>query len=1302
MPVKLNGPKGSVRIMAFIDEGSKISLLEDEVARHLGLTGVSSNLCLGWIGGRTTNESSRKVNMEICGIGNHGNCFDLRNVWTTENLHLPPQTLHLENFKNKFPILEQLKVENYVAATPKLLIGLPHIRLVRPFNVINLDDSFAVHQTNLGNILFGSNENSTKATVCRIGVEYTDDLHQQIAEYFTVENFGVMNTKLLVSHEDEKAEEILQQTTRKSGRQYETGLLWRQDKFDYVDTYTTALKRLNTLEIKLKKDESLFHWYTTKMEDYITKSYARKLAPEEIPTNDHRIWYLPHFVITNINKGNKRRLVFDAAATIGNESFNSRLMKGPSKYQPKSLIGILFKFRQKKIGVCADIREMFHRVKIRDEDQVAQRFLWRECDSTKPPDVYVMQVMIFGSACSPCSSQYVKNINAAQYEDIHPRAVRAITECHYVDDYIDSFDSVEEAIAVSKDVVNIHKEANFELRGFVSNAIELCEVMNDNKPKVDILYSTNFSNGEISSEKILGMFWQPSQDIFCFILKFNKVPEAVLNGSRKPTKREVLSLTMSIFDPFGFLANHVVASKVILQELWRHKVDWGSQIPDIIYDRWFKWYKELEKIKQIVVPRCYGLFFCDPSAIVDLHIFVDASEVAFSAVAYWRISTTSMVDIAFVIGKTRCAPIKPLSIPRLELQAAVLGVRLCKMIKASHDIEPRDVTFWSDSKTVIKWIQSDSRIYKQFVSHRISEILENSEVNQWRWVPSSQNPADEATRIKSTLTKSCWLNGPNFLKSNLEDWPKMPDDVSHHDCEGEMRSKFICTLHDFTFIPFDKYSSYYKLLRVMSWVFRAIFIFKSLVSDRGNYVTQHQRHLSVEEINRTELFLCKVAQRDSFAEEYTLLQHDKPLPKSSSIYKLTPFLSNDGLIRLTGRIQKAYFISDCTRQPIILPKVHVLTDLIIMQYHKDFKHQNQESICAAIRLKFWIPGLRQLVRSTKAKCQVCKNLSAVPQPPLMGQHPIDRLSPYIRPFSYTGIDYMGPFMVSIGRRNEKRWVAIFTCLTVRAIHLELAKDLSTDAVILCIRNFVNRRGLPVRLRSDRGTNFIGASKEMFAYEDARIADECTRRGIEWLFNTPSNPSAGGAWERMVRSVKKVLSFTLQEKAPQIETLISLLIEAENLVNSRPLTHISIDSSDNEPLTPNHFLLGCPNLVQTPAVPDKVCLKKQWNILQQLKQTFWKRWVLEYLPELTRRTKWHHPVKPIQVGDVVVICDDNEARGQWKQGVVEEVFVAPDGQVRSAVVRTVVGRLKRPASKLAVLDVGGESPRSTHGRRDVAD
>lgn len=196
-----------------------------------------------------------------------------------------------------------------------------------------------------------------------------------------------------------------------------------------------------------------------------------------------------------------------------------------------------------------------------------------------------------------------------------------------------------------------------------------------------------------------------------------------------------------------------------------------------------------------------------------------------------------------------------------------------------------------------------------------------------------------------------------------------------------------------------------------------------------------------------------------------------------------------------------------------------------------YRHQNQDAIVCAIRSKFWIPSIRRLVRSAKSSCQLCKNCSSVPRPPQMGQLPSDRLTPYVRPFSYTGVDYIGPLQITIGRRREKRWVAIFTWLSVRVIHLQIAKDLSCDAVILCLRNFVNRRGIPVRLRSDCGPNFIRASKEEWVIVGNSLEKECTRRDIEWLFNPVGNQSAGGVWERLVRCVKNVLQFTLKKKAP---------------------------------------------------------------------------------------------------------------------------------------------------------------------------
>ncbi|XP_017464838.1 PREDICTED: uncharacterized protein LOC108358176 [Rhagoletis zephyria] len=764
----------------------------------------------------------------------------------------------------------------------------------------------------------------------------------------------------------------------------------------------------------------------------------------------------------------------------------------------------------------------------------------------------------------------------------------------------------------------------------------------------------------------------------------------------------MLSVTMSIFDPFGFACGVVLRAKVLMQSLWHRSIDWHEPIPEDIYKKWLQWYKMLNNIENFKMPRCYGIQFLNPNADIQLHVFVDASEIAFAAVAFWRIHYANDTDVVFAVGRSRCSPLKPLSIPRLELQSAVLGIRLKEAVINNHDVQPHKVTFWSDSKIVLQWIRSDARCYKQFVAHRIAEILQSSEASEWRWVPGKDNPADDATRIKTFFQNCKWLNGPPFLKLHESNWPAMPNDYNHNECQEERRSKQIYSVaFADMLIPFNKYSNYYKFLRVMTWVRYAMMKFRKVpVGDNANT----SKLITANGIKQTELLICLLVQQEVFFDEIESLRKGSPIKKSSSLFKLSPMLDNEGILRLGGRIDYAECIPMSTKRPLILPRGHPISRLIAKHYHELFHHQNFEAAMCAIRRKFWIPSARRLLRSIKAECQICKNLSAVPETPLMGQIPCDRITPFVRPFTYSGVDYFGPVLVAIGRRQEKRWVALFTCLTIRAIHLEVARDLSTDAAIIVCRNFINRRGVPVRLRSDMGTNFVGASKEDWVSVQSGMQSECDRRGVDWVFNAPANPSAGGVWERMVRSVKRVLMFTLKERAPQLETLHSLLIEAENLINSRPLTHVPIESTDAEPLTPNHLLLGCANEVQTPAVSEKICLRKQWHIVQQLKQTFWKRWILEYLPTLTRRTKWFRRVKPIVVGDVVRVCDDNESRGHWKRGIVTEAKRAADGQVRSVLVKTSTGILRRPASKIAVLDVRSDSLTSdaNHGREDVTD
>lgn len=229
------------------------------------------------------------------------------------------------------------------------------------------------------------------------------------------------------------------------------------------------------------------------------------------------------------------------------------------------------------------------------------------------------------------------------------------------------------------------------------------------------------------------------------------------------------------------------------------------------------------------------------------------------------------------------------------------------------------------------------------------------------------------------------------------------------------------------------------------------------------------------ELDAATNILCRVAQAEGFPAEYAALTSGETIDRSSNIRTLLPYVDDERVMRLYGRTDAtdARYLPASAKRPILLPTHHRLTELIVKFHHAKMGHQFEDGTICAIRQTFWVPNLRKLVRGVKSRCNVCKFRAALPQPPVAGQLPEDRVTPYVYAFTYTGLDYFGPVSVTVGRRNEKRWIALFTCLTTRAVHMEVAEDLSTDACLVCLRNFINLRGVPKRIRSDCGTNFVG-------------------------------------------------------------------------------------------------------------------------------------------------------------------------------------------------------------------------------------
>lgn len=1295
VPVILRGPGGQIQTFALLDDGSALTLMDSDVADHLQLSGPNCQLNVHWFGGHSTSSPSNIVSVEIKGTSNESPSFSLNNVRTVNNLNLPLQSLTISG-DARHQHLQNLAIEQYHLAEPKILIGLDNSELTLASETrTNPHGGPIAVKTPLGWIAYGHQKKHDLRTVLHLSEEERhsyDHLEQIVRDYHSTENFGIHcpNPKM-ESDDDIRAREILKNTTIRldSENRFQTGLLWRKETTQLPDSYHMALGRLRSLERKTNRDHAYAALYAQQIDSYITKGYAIKLSTEEIAVQNQRTWYLPHFGHTSIHKPGKLRIVFDAAAAVDGISLNSELIKGPDLNQ--SLTTIMYQFRMRPIAVCGDIAEMFHQVVVQASDRSAQRFLWRT-DPKMTPDIYQMQVMTFGATCSPTSAQFVKNLNASQHENEFPAAAEAIRSLHYVDDYVASFDTVNEAIQVTKDVIEVHRRGGFTLRGFVSNSQTVLNSLGESK----MIKSVNMERDPNTTDKILGLRWCSNTDTFVFKIRFENVNTKVITGAQTPTKREILSVTMSVFDPFGFLANYMLHAKLMIQALWRTATDWDEQVPEIINKRWRVWCKEIERIQDLQIPRCHSEYLTT-TLNLQLHIFGDASEEAFAAVAYWRLVYNGICVLSFVAGKTKCAPLKRLSVPRLELQAAVLAVRIYQSIRTSHpNLKIQQTVMWTDSTTVIGWIRSVNRKFPQFVAHRVGEILDSTCATWWRWLPTKDNVADDATRGKDQPRfdpTSRWINGPPFLLEDESEWPSASpasDSSTHELMLEEIRPDFVGIVVSDGLIDFNRFSNFNRICRTLGWVNR--FINNVRAQRNGRSTTKGE--LSSVEIHSATKQICRLAQLEAFPKEYAALKSGVDLPPASPVRTLLPYIDDAGVMRIFGRTDAAnnQHLSQNAQRPILLSNGHRFTQLIVHHHHRKMGHQLEDATICSIRQQFWVPHLRRLVRSVKRQCRECYLRSIKPHPPIAGQLPIDRLTPNVFAFTFTGLDYFGPIVVSSGRRQEKRWIALFTCMTTRALHMEVATDLSTDACLVAIRNFINTRGVPARIRSDCGTNFVGADNELRRTQDfldvAAIQRELATRGIEWIFNCPANPEAGGAWERLVQATKRVLRIILKSTTPRVETLRSFVIEAANIINSRPLTHVPVHPDDPEPITPNHFLMGRANSTTAPAATDmkQLSQRKQWLVCRELRNQFWSRWIREYLPELTRRSKYYEDVKPIQEGDLVLVCDVNESRGQWTRGIVEHAVRGTDGRVRTAEIRTNTGLMRRPVTKLAKIDV----------------
>ncbi|XP_055633341.1 uncharacterized protein LOC129773720 [Toxorhynchites rutilus septentrionalis] len=1303
LPVTLFGPSKQVECYAFLDDGSELTLLDEQIACDLELSGESKPLCLKWTGGtHRFEEKSRKVDVGISGSKEER--FDLTDVRTVDALELPVQSLNVDELKKKYKHLEGIQVESYNLARPRILIGLKHanVSLVRRCREGKLGEPIAV-KTHLGWTIFGGCSSQGSAAdgkytyhICACNLQSDDRIHQEVKQYFSLDSLGIVSpVSSLMSRDDERALSLLKSFTRVAEKKYETGLLRRFDTIRLPDSRPMAIQRLNCLQRRLSRDDDLKRAFTDKLAEYQTKGYVRKVNPEELVHKQGQTWYLPTFPVINPNKLGKIRVVWDAAASVHGVCLNSVLLTGPDMMT--SLVSVLLQFREHRIAICGDIREMFLQIGIRPTDQFYQLFLWWDDTEQQEPSTFVVEVMIFGARSSPTTAQFVKNHNAQRFEAEYPAAAVAIINNHNVDDMLASTETEEKAIELAKAVKFIHAQGGFEIRNWTSNSCRVLKALNEEPTEEKNL---NLS-AETATEKALGMWWNTSTDCFMFKICYRRLDAALFDGSRAPTKRELLRIIMTVFDPLGLISHFLMILKVTLQEVWRIGLKWDEQITGKQFESWKSWVKLLPKLEDIQIPRCFhhATSIGDQTRI-QMHTFVDAGENGMAAVVYLRFEEDGLVECALVGAKTRVTPLRYLSIPRSELQAAVIGTRLANTVTKSLSLRISQRYFWCDSRNVLCWLRSDHRRYSQYVAARVSEVLDTTEIDEWHWIQSEWNVADDGTKWTGQVElkiEDRWFLGPGFLKGPEESWPKRS--FIRETTDEEIRSSAL--FHGKNAEPdvmASNYSRWMHLVRVTAYVQR----FVDNVQSKRKKIPQRSGPLTNDELRRAQEYHFRQAQRDAYAEELRLLggsnnegERITQVTSSSKIHKLSPFLDPANHLRMNSRAAKCIFLFPDEKYPIILPDDHPVTHLVLADFHERYHHRNYATVANEVRQRFCIPRLRRTLRKMRHRCQWCRNRDVSPVPPEMAELPQARLAAFSRPFSHVGVDFFGPIEVIAGRKVEKRWGVLMTCLTIRALHIEVASSLNTSSCIMALNNFIARRGTPVCFYSDRGTNFVGASKELReavrALDKHQLSKEFTTASTSWRFNPPATPHMGGSWERLVQSVKRNLTEILRSRRPTDEELRSALTLIEGVLNSRPLTEVPVDNESEPALTPNHFLLGssdgskpftlCDDNVQT--------VRRGWQVSQVMANAFWKRWLRNYLPEITKRSKWFKKVKPISVGDIVVIVDPEHPRNCWPKGKVIGT-VEKGGQVRRATVQTSRGVYERPAVKLAVLDIWSES------------
>lgn len=1168
---------------------------------------------------------------------------------------------HLQNLKYADPSFDVDKDIDVILGT------VERAKIIKPGLIKSSEENAPIAEnTEFGWIISGSCNSDAKLKI--VSLVSHIEINEKLDRFFAAEDIWD-DCEPISDNERYCEQHFIENTKRDANGKYIVKLPMKNknDMPDLGVSRKTAVATLLSLEEKFKKNSSLREQYKQFIHEFIELGHMRLVKNDTAEMS----YYLPHHCVIKESTTTKLRVVFNASQKTNNgKSLNDELLSG--KMEQEKIMPLLMRLRKYKIALTGDLEKMYRQIWVDKSQTSLQRIVWRDAPN-EPIRDYELLTITYGTQNAPYLAIRILKQLAEDVKLNYPEAAKIIANDFYMDDMITGFDDELQAMKMYHELKDALLQGGFNIRKFVSNSKMVMEHIpeNDRETKVN------------DKTKTLGISYDQETDDFTCQLH--------LNQELATTKRKIFSEIASIYDPMGWLVPLTLKAKTIMQKIWTLQTEkgkayeWDQQLPDTVIGEWHALKLQIPLINNLRIPRWLQT---TSSSYVELHGFADASEVGYACVIFVRIlRDDGGIHMQQLVAKSRMAPIKKLTIPRLELLAAELLARLaCKVIDTMQ-MEFKRVCLWSDSKIVLAWIHGNPKRWKTFVASRITKIHQNTAAHNWYHVKGEENPADCGSRGLSPnelLRHELWWHGPRFLYDA---------NYNYEDCEFDTKEE--ATLKVFTAVTSDvsilpKTNTFGKLQRVIAYVLR--FIKKC----KGGKI---DGHVTTREKKDATIVIIKQVQKEHFSDEIRALKSGNNINSSSKIKSLCAFLDENGLLRVGGRLKHSELQYD-TKHQMLLPKSDI-TNLIIDEAHRYGLHSGPRLTEAILRKRYWLINSQSCIRKQIKRCVKCARYNPKLQCQIMADLPSSRVKMAEKAFIRSAVDFAGPIKVKASKlRNAKivkGYISIFVCMTTRALHIELVGDLTAESFVAALRRFVARRGRITDLYSDNGTNFVGANKilkELSEREkdefELQLSNELVSKEIDWHFAPPGSPTFNGLAEAAVKTTKHHLLRAIGQNALTFEELTTLLYQIESVVNMRPLCPMSNDPNELSVLTPAHFLNLVPTTIPEENLEDtKANWLSRWQLVQRLHQQFWTKWKNEYLMELQKRNKWTTKRPNLEVGELVLIKDENLPASQWPMGRVQEVHPGDDDLTRVVSVKTANSVLKRGINKIAPLPVKHE-------------